>query len=94
MENIGKRIRAIRDAKGLKQEYIAYVAHVHQTTIAKIENGHIIPRLKTLSMIAKALEVPINDLMPPTTANGVLSTHSLLGTLWLRLRYWWYSKGI
>lgn len=38
-EKIGKRIRAIREEKGLSQDELADIMEVHRSTISKVETG-------------------------------------------------------
>jgi len=56
----GKLIRELRIKKGFTQEELADKTEVSARTIQRIENGEVDPRLYTLQMIAKALEVDYN----------------------------------
>jgi transcriptional regulator with XRE-family HTH domain len=62
-EALGRRVRQLRIASGLTQEYVANVAGVGRVTIARIESGDQSPRLETLVSLAKALARPVKDLM-------------------------------
>ena len=53
----GKLIRELRIKKGMTQEELADKTEVSARTIQRIENGEVDPRVYTLQMIAKALEV-------------------------------------
>jgi transcriptional regulator with XRE-family HTH domain len=53
----GKLIRELRIKKGMTQEELADKTEVSARTIQRIENGDVDPRVYTLQMIAKALEV-------------------------------------
>jgi len=54
----------MREAKGLSQEKLARLADVANNTIIKIEAGkNQNPTLDTLSKIAKALEINVDELI-------------------------------
>ena len=64
MSSITKNLRKMREANGLSQEKLARLADVANNTIIKIEAGkNQNPTLNTLSKIAKALEVSVDDLI-------------------------------
>ncbi|OGZ19360.1 MAG: hypothetical protein A2626_02210 [Candidatus Nealsonbacteria bacterium RIFCSPHIGHO2_01_FULL_38_55] len=64
MSNITKNLRKIREAKGLSQEKLARLADVANNTVIKIEAGkNQNPTLDTLSKIANALEVSVDELI-------------------------------
>lgn len=56
----GKLIKELRIKKGMTQEELADKTEVTARTIQRIENGDVDPRVYTLQMIAKALEVDYN----------------------------------
>ena len=56
----GKLIKELRIKKGMTQEELAEKTEVTSRTIQRIENGEVDPRVYTLQMIAKALEVDYN----------------------------------
>lgn len=56
----GKLIRDLRIKKGMTQEELAEKTEVSTRTIQRIENGEVDPRVYTLQMISKALEVDYN----------------------------------
>ena len=58
-----KRIRELRNKKGLSQEKLARLANVSFTTVVKIESGESKhPTIQTMAGIAKALGVSLDDL--------------------------------
>ena len=64
MSNITKNLRKLRKAKELSQEKLARLADVANNTIIKIEAGkNQNPTLDTLSKIAKALEINVDELI-------------------------------
>lgn len=61
---LSKTIRRLRKEKRLSQERLARLADVSNNTIVNIEaNKQINPTINTLKKIAKALDVPIKDLI-------------------------------
>lgn len=63
-ENIGDKIKKIRDKKGLTQNELARKAELPYTTLTKIESNVITrPTIQTVVKIAKGLGVGIDDLM-------------------------------
>jgi len=55
--DIGKRIRALREAKGLSQGDIEKRSGLLRSYISRVEGGYTAPSLSTLEKFAKALEV-------------------------------------
>ena len=58
----GKKVREERIRQGLSQEALAAKAGVHRTYIGMIERAEKNITLLNIEKIAKALDVPINDL--------------------------------
>ncbi|MBU0637006.1 helix-turn-helix transcriptional regulator [Patescibacteria group bacterium] len=62
--NISDNLRKLRGKKGYSLEKIARLADLSLNTIVKIENGvNQNPTIKTLTKIAKALDVGVDDLI-------------------------------
>ena len=59
---IGERVRKYRRRKGLSQEQLGDTVGFSQSKISKIENGDW-DSLSDLRLIAKALEIPIEELV-------------------------------
>ena len=59
---IGERVRKYRRQKGLSQEQLGELVGFSQSKISKIENGDW-DSLSDLRLIAKALEIPIEELV-------------------------------
>ena len=59
---IGKRIKFLREGKGLTQEKLAEITGLSLDFIGKIEVNINEPGLKSLIKIAEALDVNIKDL--------------------------------
>ena len=63
-KNISDNLRKLRGKKGYSLEKIARLADLSLNTIVKIENGvNQNPTIETLTKIAKALEVGVDDLI-------------------------------
>jgi transcriptional regulator with XRE-family HTH domain len=56
---IGTTIRAFRLQKGLSQGDIEKKTGLLRCYLSRVENGHTVPSLDTLSKIAQALDLPI-----------------------------------
>jgi len=61
---LAKKIRKLRNKKGLSQERLARLAGVSYNTVVKIESGESKnPTFQTMAGIAKALEVSLDELV-------------------------------
>ncbi len=61
---ISENLKKLRDKKGYSLEKVARLADLSLNTIVKIENGvNQNPTIETLTKIAKALEVGVDDLI-------------------------------
>ena len=59
---LGRRVRALRDAKGWSQERLAEQADLDRSYIAGIEVGARNPSVKALERLATALSVRLSEL--------------------------------
>lgn len=55
--DVGKKLRALREAKGLSQGDIERRSGLLRSYISRVEGGYTVPSLSTLEKFAKALEV-------------------------------------
>ncbi len=61
---IGKNVRRIRQEKGISQDRLSKLADLSLNTIVNIElGGNLNPTIETLTKIANALEVKVDDLI-------------------------------
>ncbi len=60
---IGERLRALREYKALSQVDMEKRTGLFRYYISRVENGHTIPTLETLTRFARALEVPVFHLV-------------------------------
>lgn len=64
ISTISENIKKARSKKGISQDRLSKMADVAYNTIIKIESGTIQnPTIDTLSKIAKALEIGVDDLI-------------------------------
>jgi len=60
---VGGRIKAIRSRKGVTQDQLAELAGLNRVHLYRIENGRQSMTLRTLKIIADALDVKMRDLI-------------------------------
>ncbi|EHQ29794.1 helix-turn-helix domain-containing protein [Mucilaginibacter paludis] len=58
----GQNVRAYRKAKKLSMQALAHLAEIELSQISRIETGKINPKLSTILIIAKALDISPNEL--------------------------------
>lgn len=64
MATIGEDIKRVRNRLGLTQDDLVRKSGVKHTTLTKIESNVVInPSVQTVAKIAKALGVPMEDLV-------------------------------
>jgi len=71
---IGDRLRELREAKTFSQGEIEKRTGLLRCYISRVENGHTVPAIETLEKMARALEVPMYELIydgeePPKMPN-------------------------
>ena len=62
-KQMGKRIQALRKKQHLSRQQLAAKADVSREYIRKLEGGGYDPTVGTLQRIAKALGVPLTELL-------------------------------
>lgn len=60
---IGERLRAVREEKNLSQGDIENRSGLLRCYISRVENGHTVPAVQTLEKLARALEIPLYQLL-------------------------------
>jgi transcriptional regulator with XRE-family HTH domain len=63
LEQIGHRVRELRTARGLTQAALAERCELHRTFIGSVERGERNVSILNLRVIARALRVPITELL-------------------------------
>src|ERR1700730_1237363 len=71
---IGERLRALREEKNFSQGEIEKRTGLLRCYISRVENGYTVPAVETLEKFARALEVPMYQLLydgekPPQLPN-------------------------
>lgn len=61
---LAKKIKEVREAKGISQEELADRAELYRTYIGHIENARYSPSAFVIYKIARALEIKTCDLIP------------------------------
>jgi transcriptional regulator with XRE-family HTH domain len=61
-EELGIRIRTLRDKAGLSLSELEAESGIPKATISRIENGHRNPRIETLKKIAEGIGVELKEL--------------------------------
>src|ERR1017187_2230364 len=74
---IGTTIRAHRLQKGLSQGDIEKKTGLLRCYLSRVENGHTVPSLDTLSKIAMALDLPIARFFADAALGPPLNTQKL-----------------
>lgn len=78
---VGKRIRAVRETKGMTQEDLAAKADISPTHIGVIERGAKVPNLDTFIAIVNALEVSADVVLQDVVDRSCESQASELSSL-------------
>ena len=61
--DVGDRLKQFRELRGLSQGKIEELTELPRSYISRVENGHIIPSVKTLQRFARALDMPLYQLL-------------------------------
>ena len=60
---MGKKIRAIRRAKGISMRKLVTLCPLHKSSISEIENGNRDSHILTLKLLADILDVDVKDFL-------------------------------
>jgi len=63
LEKVGNRIKELRAKSDLSQEKLAFACELDRTYIGSVERGERNIAILNLSKIAKALDVPLSNLL-------------------------------
>jgi transcriptional regulator with XRE-family HTH domain len=72
IENIGRRIRQLRESCGMTQRQLRTRARVSISWLSRIESGQLTPGLGTLEKFSEALGVGLNRFFIPATNSEIL----------------------
>ncbi len=59
----GKRVKELRDGKGMTQEDLADAANLFRTYLSRIETGTANPSLTVIHTLARALSEPVSSVL-------------------------------
>lgn len=62
-EKIGKRIKQLRELKGMSQKDLAYSADLDRSYIASVENGNRNISIVNIEKIANAMHITLSDFL-------------------------------
>jgi transcriptional regulator with XRE-family HTH domain len=81
---IGERLRLLREEKNLSQGDIEQRTGLLRSYISRVENGHTIPAVETLEKMARALEMPLYQVLydGPQTPKPTVRTEVSGGDSW------------
>lgn len=65
LQTLGLTIRALRRERGLSQEALADLAQIDRSYMSSVERGLRNISVLNIARIAKALDVPVRDLLGP-----------------------------
>jgi transcriptional regulator with XRE-family HTH domain len=82
-ENLGARLRTARTRRGLTQQQLAERVGLSIESISRAERGVITPTIWTLKDLAKALSIPLLDLVEggPTSTRATMQRGECLDEL-------------
>ena len=72
VENIGQRIRQLRESRGMTQSQLQSRSKVSRSYLSRIESGQMTPSLGTLEKISEALNVGLNRFFVPESDGEAL----------------------
>src|SRR5262252_68693 len=72
VENIGQRIRQLRESRGMTQSQLQSKSKVSRSYLSRIESGQMTPSLGTLEKISEALNVGLNRFFIPESDGEAL----------------------
>jgi transcriptional regulator with XRE-family HTH domain len=63
MQHIGKTIKKIREEKGLTQQQIAELVHMHRSNYSKVENGERELSVEAVNKVARYFGMTMDELV-------------------------------
>src|ERR1700731_4810395 len=96
VENIGQRIRQLRESRGMTQSQLQARSRVSRSYLSRIESGQMTPSLGTLEKISEALSVGLNRFFIPESNGEALLEDPFIQGLrpFLRQLDWEQWQGI
>jgi len=96
VENIGQRIRQLRESRAMTQSQLQARSRVSRSYLSRIESGQMTPSLGTLEKISEALGVGLNRFFVPESNGEALLEDPFIQGLrpYLRQLDWEQWQGI
>lgn len=96
VENIGQRIRQLRESRGMTQSQLQARSRVSRSYLSRIESGQMTPSLGTLEKISEALSVGLNRFFVPESNGEALMEDPFIQGLrpYLKQLDWMQWQGI
>lgn len=66
-KRVGRRVRKLRTESGIPVRRLADRLQCSEQQVRRLEYGHHDPTLRTVYRVARALDVPVADLLPPAS---------------------------
>ena len=77
---VGNRLRELREQKKLSQGDIEKRTGLLRCYVSRVENGHTVPAVETLEKFARALEVPLYQVVYDGTEPPALAARTTVDT--------------
>lgn len=96
VENIGQRVRQLRESRGMTQSQLQSRSRVSRSYLSRIESGQMTPSLGTLEKISEALGVGLNRFFLPDSHGEAVLEDPFIRSLqpYLRSIDWTQWQGI
>jgi transcriptional regulator with XRE-family HTH domain len=69
LQKFGQHLRSLRLARQVSQEQLAADAGLHRTYVSSVERGERNVSLVNIERLARALEVPLPEMLPPVDSS-------------------------
>jgi transcriptional regulator with XRE-family HTH domain len=84
---IGERLRALREQRNMSQGDVEKRTGLLRCYLSRVENGHTIPAIETLEKLARALDMPLYQMLydgddPPHADDSAAWAKGAGGTSW------------
>jgi len=86
VENIGQRIRQLRESRGMTQSRLQARSRVSRSYLSRIESGQMTPSIGTLEKISEALGIGLSRFFVAETNGDALLDDPFIQGLWPFLR--------
>ncbi|MGJ7030035.1 helix-turn-helix domain-containing protein [Niabella hirudinis] len=63
LKKLGLKIKQLRTEKGLSQNAFGLEVNMEKSNVSRLEAGNVNPKFGTLVKVAKALDLPVSELV-------------------------------